>query len=77
MSAPSGGIIGATSSHSASVRSLGYRGCFDPAARRGSGFHIGCFPKRIMRLIRNLIRFIRLKKFPDRLLSLRKLRVIQ
>ncbi len=36
-------------------------------ARRRSGFYIGRFPKRIMRLIRNHIRFIRLKKFPDRL----------
>jgi len=45
---------------------LTYRRLLRSAARRRSGFHIGRSPKRIMRPIRNHIRFIRLKKFPDR-----------
>jgi hypothetical protein len=39
-----GGIIGSTSTHSASVRSLGYRRPCRTAARRRSGFHISAPP---------------------------------
>ena len=39
-----GGIIGSTSAHSASVRSLGYRRPRRSAARRRSGFHISAPP---------------------------------
>ena len=48
-----GGIIGSTSVHSASVRSLGYRRPRRSAARRCSGFHISGHPQSTIRVPHN------------------------
>ena len=48
-----GGIIGSTSAHSASVRSLGYRRTRRSAARRCSGFHISGHPELTIRVPHN------------------------